>query len=376
MNLELDGVTKSYDGFTLGPVSLTVGGGVTAVIGPSGSGKSTLLGTIAGFTTPSAGSVRLGDRVLDGRPPEERSVGVVFQSYALFPHLTVRENLAFGADDCAAVDDCAADFEIDHLLDRKPNTLSGGEKQRVALARTLLSDPDVLLLDEPLASLDEPIRRRLRFELRETLATLDIPVVYVTHDQDEASIVADRVVILNEGRVVQRGDKEAVFSRPETAFVADFIGLENVVPGRVVERAAGRTLVDVGETTFVATGEAHAEEVCVAIHPESISLHRPAETDQSPLAARVRADGDGIAQERGDGEAGPSLGRPGDGTPVTAVEATVSQVVDHRRAQTVRLQCAGDLELVSRLRNDDAGFRAGERVLASVEATEAVLVRR
>jgi molybdate/tungstate transport system ATP-binding protein len=373
VTLELDGVEKRYDDFSLGPVSLSVREGVTAVLGPSGSGKSTLLGTVAGFAAPDAGHVRLGERPLDGLPPEDRNVGVVFQDYALFPHLTVRQNLAFGTDEGdRAVEDEAAQFEIDHLLDRRPETLSGGEKQRVALARTLLSDPDVLLLDEPLANLDEPIRRRLRFELRETLATLDIPVVYVTHDQDEAAIVADRVAIMNDGRIVQSGPKARVFNDPETAFVADFVGMENVVPGQVAGHAAGGTLVDVGSTTVVAAGDPACDDVSVAIHPEAIDV-LPAPDSSSP--ADVRADGDGISRERDAGGGGGTARASEDGPPTNRLPATVVQVVAHRRAQTARLRCAGDVELVARLRDPADRIRAGQRVLVTVPPQDVHLVR-
>ena len=274
MSLSLRDVTISYGSFTLGPIEATFDSGVTAVIGPSGSGKSTLLQLVAGFERPDAGTIALDGRRIDRLPPEERSVGMVFQNYALFPHLTVRENLEFGAASTASIPEATAMLDIEDLLDRRPGTLSGGEKQRVALARALVSDPSALLLDEPLASLDAPIRRRLRLELRDVLADLDVPVVYVTHDQDEAAVVADRLTILHEGSVVQAGEFADVFSAPDTAFVADFLGMENIFYGEVVTTNGERTTVDIGPDTVTATGLIERQDVAVAVHPEDVTLHR------------------------------------------------------------------------------------------------------
>ncbi|MFW5937330.1 MAG: ABC transporter ATP-binding protein [Halanaeroarchaeum sp.] len=285
MCLELSSVTLSYGSFTFGPVDATFDTGVTAVIGPSGSGKSTLLQLVAGFERPESGTITLDGRRIDHRPPEDRQVGMVFQNYALFPHLTVRENLQFGAAETASIEETVAMLEIDDVLDRTPETLSGGEKQRVALARALVADPSVLLLDEPLASLDAPIRRRLRFELRDVLADLDVPVVYVTHDQDEASVVGDRVVIVHEGRVVQAGRFEELFEAPDTAFVADFLGMENLFDGTVVATDGERTTVDLGPTEVVATGLPDSTDVAVAIHPDDVTLH-PDESSAGQNAIR------------------------------------------------------------------------------------------
>ena len=273
MSLELSRLEQQYEDFTLGPVSLTLDSGVTAVLGPSGSGKSTLLSLIAGFESPDGGRIHVDGRRIDDRPPEDRSVGMVFQNYALFPHLTVRENLSFGVAPSGDIESTAQLLEIDSLLERDPNTLSGGEAQRVALARALVSEPDVLLLDEPLSSLDAPIRRRLRLELRDVLAALDIPVVYVTHDQSEAAVVGDRLALLKEGALVREGPTEAVFDRPKSAFVAEFLGMENVVPATVVSENGSGTVVDVGSRTLTAAKRPPADPVSVAIHPEAVDLH-------------------------------------------------------------------------------------------------------
>ncbi|AKH96777.1 ABC transporter ATP-binding protein [Halanaeroarchaeum sulfurireducens] len=272
MALKLTDVSLSYGSFILGPLDVAFETGVTAVIGPSGSGKSTLLQLVAGFERPDTGTITLDGRRIDRLPPEERSVGMVFQNYALFPHLSVRENLAFGEAPTADAQETVEMLEIGDLLDRSPETLSGGEKQRVALARALVSDPSVLLLDEPLASLDAPIRRRLRFELRDVLADLDVPVVYVTHDQDEAAVVGDRVTIVHDGSVVQSGPFEGVFEAPDTAFVAEFLGMENVLYGTVIATDGTETTVDVGPTEVVATGVIGTTDAAVAVHPDDITL--------------------------------------------------------------------------------------------------------
>jgi molybdate/tungstate transport system ATP-binding protein len=285
MSLELSAVSLSYGSFTFGPVDVTFDPGVTAVIGPSGSGKSTLLQLVAGFERPDTGTITLDGRRIDRLPPEDRHVGMVFQNYALFPHLSVRENLDFGAAPSASVGETVAMLEIGDLLDRTPDTLSGGEKQRVALARALVADPSVLLLDEPLASLDAPIRRRLRLELRDVLADLDVPVVYVTHDQDEASVVGDRLTIVHDGSVVQAGRFEDVFDAPNTEFVADFLGMENVFHGTVVATDGTQTTVDLGDTSVVATGLTDTASVAVAIHPSDVTLHRDRSTG-SPNTVR------------------------------------------------------------------------------------------
>ncbi|WP_049938001.1 ABC transporter ATP-binding protein [Haloplanus natans] len=279
--LHLDGVTKRYAGFELGPVDLAVADEVLAVLGPSGCGKTTLLSLVAGLTRPDAGTVTLDGRALDGRPPEDRGVGLVFQDGALFPHLTARENVAYAATE-ERVDDLAATFEIRDLLDRRPPALSGGERQRVALARTLAADPDALLLDEPLSSLDAPIRRRLRDELHDLLGALDVPVVYVTHDQRSATVLGDRVAVLRDGAVEQVGTPDAVLDRPESEFVARFTGCENVFEGTVVECGVR---VD-GVVLPVETTRSIGAPVTVCVRPSRVRLD-PADADAG-LVGTVR----------------------------------------------------------------------------------------
>jgi molybdate/tungstate transport system ATP-binding protein len=288
MSLTLSGIEKHHPDFSLGPVDLSVADSITAILGPSGSGKTTLLDVIAGFDSPDRGEVRLDGRPLEPVPPEDRRIGVVFQDYALFPHLSVVENLDFGAQDGGSIDEVADLLAIEDLLDRMPDTLSGGEKQRVALGRALVAQPDALLLDEPLSNLDAPIRRRLQRELRGILSELSIPVVYITHNQDEAATVADSLVVLRDGRVCQSGPVETVFSHPKTPFVADFLGVENLFEGTVVSSGPDGTQVDLGWTTITALEEAVGATVTVGMRPEDVDLAPVSENPGGPNAIRCR----------------------------------------------------------------------------------------
>ncbi|WP_251330235.1 ABC transporter ATP-binding protein [Haloplanus pelagicus] len=284
MTLDVTGLELSYDGFDFGPVDLVVDDEILAILGPSGSGKSTLLAAVAGMVTPDAGRVTLDGRSLVGRPIEERGAGVVFQDGALFPHLTARENVGFAVEGTGRVDDLAALLEIESVLDRRPAALSGGERQRVALARTLAADPDFLLLDEPLSSLDAPTRRRLRDELADLFDGLDIPVVYVTHDRRAATALGDRVAVLHDGRVEQVGPPVAVLNRPRTAFVARFTGAENVFEARVVDRTDGAVVLAVGDATLQA-------RVDGAVSSPVTACVRPARVGVTPAGSADCGDG-------------------------------------------------------------------------------------
>ncbi|WP_135664692.1 ABC transporter ATP-binding protein [Halorhabdus rudnickae] len=284
MTLKITDVTVDYPETTIGPLALTVDPGVTAVLGPSGAGKSTLLAAIAGFESLQSGTIVLDGQRLDGHPPEDRNVGLVFQDGALFPHLSVRENLAFGAAPGRDVPAVARRLDIADLLDRAPETLSGGERKRVALARTLAADPDALLLDEPLASLDAPIRRRLRLELRDVLAALDVPVLYVTHDREEAMTVGDRLAILHGGTIGQTGPVEAIFDAPASPTVAEFIGFQTAIEGIVRGRATERTRVDIGPTELVVPAETDADRVVLAVRPADLTV----DPDDPAMAIEAR----------------------------------------------------------------------------------------
>jgi len=277
MTLELRQLTKLYQDFEFGPVELTVDREVVAILGPSGSGKTTLLSLLAGVTSPDSGSILLDGETLVGRPPEDRHVGMVFQNGALFPHMTARENIEYAAASDQHVAELTSLLELDSLLDRRPANLSGGERQRVALARTLATDPEVLLLDEPLSSLDAPIRRRLRDDLHELFRALEIPVLYVTHDQRTATALGDRLGIVRDGTLEQVGPPTEVLDRPATPFVARFTGNENLFAGRITERTEAGAVVEVGNLLFQTTVSDVSNETGMAcIHPSRIEL---ADTD-------------------------------------------------------------------------------------------------
>ena len=237
--------------FTL-DTSLDAPPGITILFGASGSGKSTLLRAIAGLTTPDAGRIAIGERVLFDAsaavnlPPQQRHVGYVFQHLALFPHLSARRNLLYGLHGTsrdkqhALVDDIARRFRIDVLLDRKPGALSGGERQRVALARALVTDPQILLLDEPLSALDHATQSRIIDDLREWNAAHNIPVLYVTHAHREVFALGERVVVLNEGRILASGTPHEVINLPAHETIAQLAGFENVFPAVVVSRRPDR----------------------------------------------------------------------------------------------------------------------------------------
>jgi len=238
--LRLEHVSKSFGGPpVVDDVSLEIPGGAFAtLLGPSGCGKTTTLRMIAGFHDPDSGSIRLGDRLLNDLPPNRRGTAMVFQDYALFPHMTVRGNVGYGlrlARTSAAelrrkVDETLLFVGLDKLADRHPNQLSGGQQQRVALARALAITPQVLLLDEPLSNLDARLREELRWELRTLQQRLGMTFVYVTHDQEEALSMSDWVAVMKDGRVEQAGSPDDIYHRPRTAFVATFVGAANLVP--------------------------------------------------------------------------------------------------------------------------------------------------
>jgi len=288
MTLELSRLRKAYAQFGFGPVDLTVDDEVLAVLGPSGSGKTTLLSLIAGITSPGSGSIQLDGRELVGFPPEDRRVGMVFQEGALFPHMTARENIAYAATASDRVDELATLLEVTDLLDRRPPTLSGGERQRVALARTLATDPDALLLDEPLSSLDTPIRKRLRDELHSLFESLDIPVLYVTHDQRTATALGDRIAIVRDGALEQVATPSAVLTRPKSRFVARFTGNENLFAGTVTDRTADEAVIQFGDVRVHTTAPNHsASAVTVCIHPSRVEVEAPDLVDGDRTANTV-----------------------------------------------------------------------------------------
>ena len=297
--LEIEGVERAYPGFHLGPVDLTVGEEVLAVLGPSGCGKTTLLSVVAGLVEPDAGTVTLDGRDLAGTPPERRRTAMLFQDGALFPHLSARENVAYAADDPAdgRVEELASRLEIEDVLDRRPVALSGGQRGRVALARALAAEPDALLLDEPLSSLDAPVARRLRGVMTETLSDLGVPAIYVTHDQREAAAVGDRVAVVRDGRVEQVDTPESVFERPATPFVAEFTGTRNRLPAEVTRGGLRWGAVELA----VSGGHAFApgDAVWCCVRPEHLELGDDGDSvGAGTVPGRVTArsfEGDGYA---------------------------------------------------------------------------------
>lgn len=237
--LKAERLKKYYgDVKALDDVSIEISEGeLLAVIGPSGSGKTTLLRSIAGFVQLDDGRIYIKGRDVTNLPPEKRNVAMFFQNYALWPHMTVFENVAYGLkvrklskEKIREKVEWALSFlDIAHLANRKPSQLSGGQQQRVALARAIVVEPDLLLLDEPLSNLDAKIRMRIRFELRSMLKKLNIATLYVTHDQEEALSIADRIAVMNNGRILQIGEPHEIYRRPVNLFVADFVGVNCVV---------------------------------------------------------------------------------------------------------------------------------------------------
>ena len=260
-------------------------------VGPSGCGKSTLLRSIAGLESLSSGTVEIDGRVVNEMPPSERGIAMVFQSYALYPHMSVRENMGFAlklagrskAEIAAAVDAAAATLDITHLLDRRPRELSGGQRQRVAIGRAIVRQPKVFLFDEPLSNLDAALRVRMRYEFAGLHKALGTTMIYVTHDQVEAMTLADRIVVLNNGVIEQVGTPAELYERPDTMFVAGFIGSPtmNLIPATYVGRGtAGATVRLNGgqliETAIAAESLSPGAAVRLGVRPESLTCDGPA----------------------------------------------------------------------------------------------------
>jgi putative spermidine/putrescine transport system ATP-binding protein len=275
---KLFGATRAVD-----RVSLTIEpGSMVALLGPSGCGKTTTLRMIAGLVEPSAGDISLDERSITRVPVHRRNIGMLFQNYALFPHMTVTENIAFGLETrgirrAAAGERVAAALQLVQLPqygDRMPGQLSGGQQQRVALARALVVEPALLLLDEPLGALDKALRQSMQVELRALQRRLGVTTVMVTHDQDEALTMADRIVIMREGRIEQVGPPAEVYQRPVSRFVAGFLGASNFLRGKVVGRCNGTIMIDVpqGPTVSVPSSRPVGSEVTLAPRPEAVVI--------------------------------------------------------------------------------------------------------
>jgi len=255
VRINLVGLVREFlDGTKIGPIDLEIRDGeLLTLLGPSGSGKTTTLRLIAGFIEAEEGNLLFDDQDMVGVPPRERNIGMVFQSVALFPNMTVYQNIAFGPEmaewpherTVERVEELADLLGIRNLLFRKVSEISGGEAQRVGLARALAKEPSLLLLDEPLSALDPQLRERLQTEIRSIQKKVKITTLYVTHSQDEAFAISDRVAIIDDGKIVQVGTPEELYDNPATEFVASFLGSGNVLQGTVVERDGGNLCVDV-----------------------------------------------------------------------------------------------------------------------------------
>ena len=299
--VELRGVTKVFGDFAaVGDVSLEVRRGeFLTLLGPSGCGKTTLLRMIAGFEMTTRGRVFLDGADVTDLPPNRRDVNQVFQSYALFPHLTVEGNIAFGLE-MKRVPKRERTEKVRRVIElvslrgletRRPAALSGGQRQRVALARAIVCEPKVLLLDEPLSALDAKLRGQMQLELKQLQRALGITFVFVTHDQAEALTMSDRIAIVNAGRIEQLGTAGEIYHQPRTRFVAEFVGQANLLTARVIARAEGRATLELADGITLQADAASlppdARSVLVSIRPEKIRLSRAAMPERGSIEALV-----------------------------------------------------------------------------------------
>jgi putative spermidine/putrescine transport system ATP-binding protein len=280
--IDIIAVTKSYDGVSRAVDAVDMGieeGEFFSLLGPSGCGKTTTLRMIAGFETPTEGVIKVGGADVTRVPAHQRDMGMVFQNYALFPHRSVGENVAFGLrmrgmdrlTIARKVTDALAQVELNGHEDRRPGQLSGGQQQRVALARAIVIEPRVLLCDEPLGALDKKLRQAMQFELKQLQRKLGLTMVFVTHDQEEALAMSDRIAVMNAGKVEQIGTPSDIYDRPGTRFVADFIGDTNLFHGEVI-RDAGRSVLQVDQSLAIELGDQPDQTgpLSIALRPEKI----------------------------------------------------------------------------------------------------------
>ncbi|MEQ1862080.1 MAG: ABC transporter ATP-binding protein [Chthoniobacteraceae bacterium] len=355
--VELRSVTKRFGGFTaVADLNLIVHAGeFLTLLGPSGCGKTTALRMISGFETPSEGAVLLDGRDVTSEPPYRRDVNQVFQSYALFPHLNVADNIAFGlrmkklpaADIAARVERVVELVSLGGLAGRKPAELSGGQRQRVALARAVVCEPKVLLLDEPLSALDAKLRHQMQLELKRLQQRLGITFIFVTHDQEEALTMSDRIAVMNKGRIEQLASVDEVYHRPRTSFVAKFIGEANILPAVVSSRGDERVHVRLeGKLDLVIPDtdiSAAADRLLVSIRPEKVR----------------------IARQRPSGE-------------FNVFEAVIAEEVFKGATDELTLRHESGLELTVIAANESAHeecFRKGDRVWCSLHPSDVVVVQ-
>jgi spermidine/putrescine transport system ATP-binding protein len=351
--VELRSVTKRFGDFVaVDAVDLHIRGGeFLTLLGPSGCGKTTLLRMISGFELPSDGVVLLAGQDVTGLPPYRRDVNQVFQSYALFPHLSVWDNVVFGlkmkrmARDqmqqrAARAIDMVSLAGMEH---RKPDQLSGGQKQRVALARALVCEPKVLLLDEPLSALDAKLRRAMQVELKRLQARLGITFVFVTHDQEEALVMSDRIAVINRGKIEQIGAVSDIYHNPRTRFVADFIGQANVLEAKVQSRnesLASLRASDI-DLSIHCNGSLKGDDVLICVRPEKIRLSRTAPAGNNTFRATVREE------------------------------------IFHGATDQLLLQSAGGVEITAIVANEstaEESFHQGDQVFCQIHADDVVVL--
>jgi putative spermidine/putrescine transport system ATP-binding protein len=355
-SLVLDKVAKRYGDFVaLEPTDLTIKAGeFITLLGPSGSGKTTILMSIAGFVAPSSGRMLLDGRDVTGLPPERRNFGVVFQGYALFPHLTVYDNVAFplrarGITGEAARPKIMAALEMAKLqafAHRYPRQLSGGQQQRVALARSLVFSPELLLLDEPLSALDKALRKEFQTEFRSIHREVGSTFIYVTHDQEEALTMSDRIVILDRGRILQIAPPAELYERPATEFVAGFLGKSNFLRGKVASTGGGQVEIHMPGFAATANGNGIATQAgqaaIAALRPEKVRLAAPtANAEAAPCQVS---------------------GRIGD---ITYLGSSIE----------VELRLADGETLLATVPAGQRSFTEGEEIVASWAPDAAILVR-
>ena len=282
-SIRLEGIRKSFPGVkALVDINLKIESGeFFTLLGPSGCGKTTLLRTVAGFYRQDAGHVYIGDKLIDNAPAHQRNTGMVFQNYAVFPHMTVFENIAFGLK-TRKVGASAIKERVARILDlarlsglegRTPDQLSGGQQQRVGLARAMVIEPQVLLMDEPLSNLDAKLRVEMRGEIREIQTKLGITTIYVTHDQEEALVISDRIAVMNFGEVQQVATSWEIYKQPVNTFVASFVGNTNFIEGEVVSKKNGFLEVAVNDFKIkISAVETSKEKIHLAVRPEDLSI--------------------------------------------------------------------------------------------------------
>ena len=291
-DLELVGIRKEFPGFVaIEDLDLKIPAGeFFALLGPSGCGKTTTLRLVAGLDSPTKGKILIGNKDVTGDKPHERPVNTVFQNYALFPHMSVLENVAFGlkqrkvSDPMPKAVDALKLVELEHLAQRRPTQLSGGQQQRVALARALVNRPSLLLLDEPLGALDLKLRRQMQVELKAIQMEVGLTFLHVTHDQEEAMDMADTVAVMNKGRIEQMGAPEALYERPKTVFVSKFLGQSNLFIGDVAESTADSVSINVAGNKITVPSkraEKTTGKIAIGVRPEKATFHE----DQAPAAA-------------------------------------------------------------------------------------------